>query len=254
MKITKTITIACLCGYTASGVLARDTNTNAVRGIPIVKTALAVIATHVVRTVVVRLWESSQSPGESSKPPAEPRQQPILVQYSEPRSHAEHSQPPIEPLAPSVEPPRSPTKLSESPARPSETPREPPVEPFVEPTSRTSEGLKDQKKKARSSEYFYRMADTWGTVYGKHCVSYGHREYRASFRRAPQGQDPIKACERTRAIINGIKFEAPIACYYRGSEGVVASWHVGSTSTQSHCKPHWGGFENKGCVMHGRST
>ncbi|KAG8682513.1 hypothetical protein FRC08_014910, partial [Ceratobasidium sp. 394] len=175
MKITKTITIACLCGYTASEVLARDTNINAVRGIPIVKTALAII---VVGVVAVRLLKPSQPLGESSKPPV-------------------------------------------NPAKPS-------VEPIAESTSQTSEGWKDQKE-ARSSEYFNRMADTWGTVYGQHCVSYGHREFRAAFRRAPQGQDPIKACERTRAIINGIKFEAPIACYYRGSEGVVASWHVGST-------------------------
>ncbi|KAG8768850.1 hypothetical protein FRC12_005329 [Ceratobasidium sp. 428] len=85
MKPYKIAAAASLCFYSTSGVMAVEIRANAPsqnnvgtpldsrRDFPVLKTALTVVATLAVRSVVVTLWDYSRSsPAESPETPIEP--------------------------------------------------------------------------------------------------------------------------------------------------------------------------------------
>ncbi|KAG8702124.1 hypothetical protein FRC09_004935, partial [Ceratobasidium sp. 395] len=102
-----------------------------------------------------------------------------------------------------------------------------------------------------NSELAKRLERFWGPPTAESCVAYGYREYRAPIWFVPEGQDPIETCLGTPASIKGIGFKTPLGCADEGpKQGVVATWYIQSNETQ--CMPHWGKFEDDGCMQYGR--
>ncbi|KAJ1301247.1 hypothetical protein OPQ81_003655 [Rhizoctonia solani] len=101
------------------------------------------------------------------------------------------------------------------------------------------------------SNFTSNTTQLWGTPTYGGCVAYGYRDIRAPLLLVPESMDPMTACTRTPALIEGLGYKTPLDCVDEGSEkGVIGIWYIPTNMTQ--CMPKWGIFEDEGCVLYGQ--
>ncbi|QRV98988.1 interferon-induced 6-16 family protein [Ceratobasidium sp. AG-Ba] len=96
-----------------------------------------------------------------------------------------------------------------------------------------------ESRVAYSAEIASKMSLLWGSPKEENCVAYGYREYtfigshgeyRARVWYVPEGADPVEACLRTPAVIQGVGFKTPLGCVNEGPKnGVIGTWDVFNT-------------------------